>query len=327
MEFIILNEAIATEEQLLAAINSNVRTARLMSSEIEKLKQNTKKRGVMEPEITLESISEEQPQLPVQIDSSFEELVAFYYATIKDLTPEELEELPTELLPSKDDYQYERIMNRLTLEILKNIKEIKEYLKTEELSDEDADTLAEEIISEEEKLAVIKNHMEQTEEKQETTSQAPVQNNIIFVPTTGGNIRVLDELDKISPEYYARFFDLFQSIKDGTFKNEQRLRGDTNLAGLSVVRYFNIRVAYTRLDENNYAVLTAYIKKADRDKAVTTSLSSKYGDYKAVEPKLIANLQNPDFIDLNKQYEEELFNKLAPHTKKEAEVKTKKVGE
>ena len=38
MEFIILNLEEATEEQLLATINCNNRTARLMSSEIEKLK-------------------------------------------------------------------------------------------------------------------------------------------------------------------------------------------------------------------------------------------------------------------------------------------------
>ena len=80
----------------------------------------------------------------------------------------------------------------------------------------------EEIISEEEKIGIIKNHLTKNDEKEETITSKPHQNNLIFVPTTGGNIRVLDELDKISPEYYARFFELFQSIKDGTFKNEQR---------------------------------------------------------------------------------------------------------
>lgn len=327
MEYIVLNESTATEEQLLTAINANIRTARLMSSEIEKLKQTTKKREKEEAEITLEDNTEEQPKQVNPIDESFEELAYLYYATIKDLQPEELEEHAQELLPSKADYQYERIMNRLVLEILKNIKELKEYLKTEQLSDEDIDSLTEEIISEEEKIGIIKNHLTKNDEKEETITSKPHQNNLIFVPTTGGNIRVLDELDKISPEYYARFFELFQSIKDGTFKNEQRLRGDTNLAGLCVVRYFNIRVAYTRLEENNYAILTAYIKKADRDKAITTSLSSKYSDYKGIESKLIANLQNPEFMELNKQYEEELFNKLLPYTKTTPSVKSKKVGE
>lgn len=156
MEFIVLDINETTEEQLLATINANVKTAKLMSSEIKKLKQ------VSEKSKTLIKEDEEERQEQQQFihkekvkDDKFEDEVAYYYSAIKSLTAEELSEKITELLPSRDNRQYENILYRLQAEIMRNIKELKEFILTEQLSESDRNDLEEEMLSEQEKNMII----------------------------------------------------------------------------------------------------------------------------------------------------------------------------
>lgn len=328
MEIIKLDLDNVTEEQLLEAISKNNQTVRIMSSEITKLKQiGFSSKSIYQVASDDESydeastIEEDRPT----VDESFEETIKGYYSGIKGLTPEQLLGCISEVLPSQDDYQFERIINRLSLEVLRNIKEIKDYIATEDLSSQEISELEEEICAEEEKISVLQNYL--TQEVLEPKEETVEENTIIFVPTSGGNIRVLDELERIAPEYYGRFYELLQSIKNGTFKNDQRQRRNSNLTGVRIVRNFNTRVAYTRLNKNTYAVITAYIKKADSDKATTSSLVSKYSDYQSIEGSLIANLDNEEFMSLNKQYEQEIFTRLSQSSEKTSPNVKRKVGD
>lgn len=308
MEFIVLDLSNATEEQLRATIDCNSRTYRMMTSEISKLKKvaETARKVVRqeEPEEVVETV-ESKPT----IDEDFEHEIEYYFQALKELPEEELETEIETVLPSKRNYQYQRIMYRLKAEIIRNIKEIRDFLQEECLSLEEAE-LENEMALELKRLRLI--DQELLRKEHQTEEEIQVQNNLVFAPTLGGNIRILDEMEHIDPEYYERFAGLFQSIIDGTFKNVQRFSRNSDLAGLCEVKDFKTRVVFKRLDKNTYAVISAFIKKSDNDKGYRNMLSSRYSDYLQIESSLKQNLANEEFASMQQLYTEELFNIIAP---------------
>lgn len=324
MEFLVLDLTDATEDQIKAAIECNVRTARLMRAEVDKLKRiaasakKTKKPAIPAPQP--EEKAEEKPY----VDEDFEHEVEYYLSQLTELTLENIEDEIETVLPSRKHYQYERILNRLKLESLRCIKDIKDLLIEEGLSPEEITTFQDEYNLELKKIALINKALIPQEETLE--AEAPKENNLIFVPTTGGDIRILDEIDSIPYEYYERFAGLFQSIKDGTFKNVQRFTGNNELNGLCEVKDFKVRVIFVRLSKDSYAVISAFIKKSDNDKGYRAAVVKKYNDFQLVEDRLKQSLSNPDFMKAQKDYEQELFRKLSPSPEKTPVVK-KKGGE
>lgn len=323
MEFIVLDLDTATEDQIKAAIDCNNRTSRLMSSEIEKLKRvaETAKKG-KKPVVLQPEPKEEKKETSV-VDEDFENEVEYYLAQVKDLKLSNIEDEFEMSIPSRMHYQYERILNRLKLESIRLIKEIKELLVEEGLSLEDMNAFKEELDLELKKIELINKALEPVKENEE--SKTPQKNKLIFVPTAGGDIRILDEIDSIPYEYYDRFLGLFQSIKDGTFKNAQRFTGNNELNGLCEVKDFKVRVIFVRLSKDSYAVISAFVKKSDNDKAYRAAVVKKYSDFQQVESSLRQNVHNEEFLALHETYEKELFDKLSPSTK--TPVLKKKGGE
>ena len=308
MDFIILDLANVTEEQLKAAIDCNNRTYRMISSEIVKLKKVSESvRRVIESEKD-EDIFVNQEEKS-SLDDDFEQEVEYYYQALKELKEEELEDELITALPSKRNYQYQRIMYRLKAEIIRNIKEIKDFLREEGLTLEEAE-LTSEMTLELKRLSLLEQELSKQEQQIEVENQ--IQNCLVFAPTLSGNIRILDEMEHIDPEYYERFTGLFQSIIDGTFKNVRRFSRNSDLAGLCEVKDFKTRVVFKRLGKNTYAVISAFIKKSDNDKGYRNMVCSRYNDYLQIESSLKQNLTNEEFVSMQQFYTEELFNKIAP---------------
>ena len=308
MEFIVLDLSNATEEQLRATIDCNSRTYRMMTSEISKLKKvaETARKVVRqeEPEEVVETL-----ELKPTIDEDFEHEIEYYFQALKEVPEEELETEIETVLPSKRNYQYKRIMYRLKAEIVRSIKEIRDFIAEEGLLLEEAE-LEDEIALELKRIKLLDQELQKTE--QTTEEEIQTQNNLVFAPTLSGNIRILDEIEHIDSEYYERFNGLFQSIIDGTFKNVQRFSRNSDLAGLCEVKDFKTRVVFKRLDKNTYAVISAFIKKSDNDKGYRNMLSSRYSDYLQIESSLKQNLANEEFASMQQLYTEELFNIIAP---------------
>lgn len=322
MEYIVLDLDTATEEQLRTTIDCNARTARLMRSEIDKLRRVAEAAKKTKKPVIEES-QEEPEEKQDLIDADFEDEVEYYLSQLRELTIENIDDEITSALPSRKHYQYTRILNRLKLESIRNLKEIKDLLQEEGVSLDDLPEFQAEYNLELKKIALITKALEP---KQAETEQVEAkENNLIFVPTPGGDIRVLDEIDDIPAEYYDRFNGLFQSIKDGTFKNVRRFSSHNDLVGLCEVKDFKVRVIFVRLNHDSYAVISAFIKKSDNDKAYRASTIKKYFDYQNVENALISNLGNEEFMEMQKTYEQELFRKLS--TSEKAPVLKKKGGD
>ena len=251
-------------------------------------------------------------------DDSFEEEIYSYLKKLDKLSKENINEMIGKILPERDNYNYERIIYRLQLEIIKTIRDIEIFIRDEELTSEEVNLFLEEKKLEEQKLLYLKNALLPIEEK-----DLPVENTLIFIPTIGGSIRIINELEKMPLEYYPAFLELILSIKNGTFKNAKRFLNNDNITGILEVKGYQVRVLYERLAKNTYAVISAFIKKTTNDNGYRSSLDQKVSDYFAIKGTIKSLLENPEFLEENKMYEQEVFNILTS-TKEKTKEKVNK---
>ena len=298
-----------TEGELIEIIEDNTKTASFTREEIRKLKAAAKPKMTTPTIIVDNSKKEEQP---VVDRSDFEDEVEYYYSQVREIKPDNILEKLHLCVPKRTNKNYEKIILRLKLESLRNIREINEIIREYgSIEDpEDMKMFKDEIIFEQQKIAYYDQLLSPIKEEVEEIVEEETSNRMIFVPTNGGNIRILDEIDHIPDTFYESFVELFLSIKDGSFKNVKRFTNNNQITGLCEVKNPQVRVVFARLDENTYAIITAFVKKTQRDKAYSDNLKNKAADYKAISEILKRNLSNPEFLELHQQYEDELFRKL-----------------
>ena len=321
MNFRILDLTKATEQELLECIDKNIIVAKMYREEIARLK-------ALSSSIQLKSEVEEKQEVlqptptSKEKDEDFEDEVDYYFEAIHSLTSKELISHLEDFLPSKKNPSYKKLMYRIQAEILREIKEVKDFIALESLSPEEERELREEIALSELKIDKIIAFLNKKEE-QEIEAETIEENNLIFIPTQTGRIRVFDELESMPIEYYDELYDLFSSIKNSTFKGVKRFHGN-HLARVSEVKGKLMRVVFDRVDKNTYAILTMFAKKFDTSLAYRASLESVIQSYVPTRDTIIENLSNPEFVNLHKDLEIELMKKLSP-SKEKPPVKTKEV--
>lgn len=299
-----------TEQDIIDTIIQNNKIAVAMRSEIKKIEQANEKYQLNERKISNEKheILDNNDSEEVETND-FEDEVDYYFSLINSIyIDNKLKEKMSEVLPSKKNVNYKRLIIRLKMELLKNIKEIEELLEEEkdELTKSDLEEFKNEVIINSKKMKIIDNlNSEKTEIEEEVE-----ENNLFFATTSSGNIRVLEEIEAIPQEYYAGFVGLFNSIKDGTFKNVKRFTNNNRISGICEVKDYKIRVIFDRIGENDYAVISAFVKKTDKDKGYLDALYLKTEKYLYQKEEIKKNLDNKEYRELNKTYEKELFNRL-----------------
>lgn len=328
MELIILNLNNITEEELIEGIKKNNNTIQMTQNSIKSLKSKvTVSKEIETIETTPEiDIFENNAEIDEEIDD-LETEVDYYFTSINGLTDSEflLDDIAL-FLPSKKANNYNNIMLRIKLELLKNIKDVEDVIGSEQenLTKEDLCDFQEEIKLNQKKLELISKLESITDEE---TFEDNIENNLIFVPTSGGNIRIIDEISSMPVEFLDRFKGLFDSIIDGTFKNVKRFNSTNNRnSGMSEVRDYQVRVVFDRIGKHDYALVTAFIKKCDSDKGYLESLNLKIKNYEGQKEKLKNNLSNPEFIKLQSDYTKQLYNILNSNEKEQNNPTLKKGG-
>lgn len=307
-----------TEKELINIMDENRKKATFTRREITKLEKFSQE--TYQDNIPFEELAEEElfPQtVEVSEDTAFEDEISYYLEEMNNLTTDNLKERIRDILPEKSDYDYQKVLLRIMAELIKNIKENKEFIDSyrDSFTQDDLQVLREDTIQEQEKLGIITNILKE-KEIAEIKPKSQEKNNLILVPTSGGNIRVLEEISHIPVEYYECFIGLFNSIKDGTFKNMRRFQNHPIVAGISEVKDSQARVVYDRLDANNYAIITAFVKKTQNGTGYQEHLINRISNYKEQYQSLKDNLDNEEFIELQKDYEKELYRKLGTNSKK-----------
>mgnify|MGYP004506313789 CR=1 FL=1 len=159
MEFIMidLNEK-RTPEELFQVISENHQTSLLMDREIRKLKGLTNKNPKKEV-INEDSPAEKLTNSEEKIDIDLKEKVDYYYHLISSI--DEADDMEAQIrmnLPSPKTKDYESIVLRLKLELLKKIKDTVEFVKEAKdiFEEEDLEEYKEEIKLYQKKLEILK---------------------------------------------------------------------------------------------------------------------------------------------------------------------------
>ena len=328
MEFIILDldDEISSEE-IFEVISKNHNTSMLMDKEVKKLKELSSKstkrvendNKIPEKEMIYDEVDE--------VNSELDDKVDYYNYLISSIDDcEDLQDQIESSLPNPNTGDYKTIVLRLKLKLLKRIKETADFISEcrEEFDDEDLEEYKEEIRLCSKKLEILKSESNEEVNENKTSTK----NNFFFPVSSMGNIRVIDEIEKISkssPEFCSEFLELFQSIQDGSFKRVKRFLNNNKLVGISEVRGFKPRVVFDRIGKNDYAIITAFLKKCDNDRGYKDSLELKIQKYMSQRDNIVKKLNNPEYRALNEQYINELFGKLG-YNKEDSKSVEKRLG-
>lgn len=328
MEFIILDldDGISSKE-IFEVISENHKTSTLIDKEVKKLKELSSKstKRVEDDNKTPEKemIYDEADE----VNSELDDKVDYYNYLISSIDDcEDLQDQIESSLPNPNTGDYKTIVLRLKLKLLKSIKETADFISEcrEEFDDEDLEEYKEEIRLCSKKLEILKSESNEEVNENKTSTK----NNFFFPVSSMGNIRVIDEIEKISkssPEFCSEFLELFQSIQDGSFKRVKRFLNNNKLVGISEVRGFKPRVVFDRIGKNDYAIITAFLKKCDNDRGYKDSLELKIQKYMSQRDNIVKKLNNPEYRALNEQYTNELFGKLG-YNKEESKSIEKRLG-
>lgn len=321
LEFVILEDSDCfTIDDYLNAIEKNHAIAVRMKDEIKSLKDSSFSISKMNSNNdSSEKITSEYFNLDNDDEYSLDDTVNFYLSLLDSISDCDFKAgMISYALPSKMSYNYEIVIARICAEYLRQIKEIEELIFTEKesLTGDDLNQFKNEIIALNNRINTIK------EEKNLTSDESEkVHNNLIFVPTTSGNIRVFSDLESIPSEYYEGFNGLFESIIDGSFKNVKRFVNNDKFNGMYEVKDFKIRVVFDRIGKNDYAIITAFVKKTNVDKSYLTKLEISAKNYLSFKDYLKSSLSDQQFIDKNNDYKDELFKILSKSKGKAKEKK------
>ena len=235
MEFIILDldDEISSEE-IFEVISKNHKTSMLMDKEVKKLKELSSNKDKKVEKASQTSEKEMMCNDVDEVNSELDDKVDYYNYLISSIDDcDDLKEQIESSLPNPNTSDYKMIVLRLKLKLLKRIKETADFIAEcrEEFDDDDLEEYKEEIRLCSKKLEILKS--ESNEEINE--NKISTKNNFFFPISSMGNIRVIDEIEKISksgPEFCSEFLELFQSIQDGSFKRVRRFLNNNKIVGI-----------------------------------------------------------------------------------------------
>ena len=294
-------------DEMISLLDRKRRTAEIKREEINKLSSAIKSIETNKTE-TSEEVLDIDFNDEVEEDN-FEEEVEYYISEFFSLKKYDKDSI-IDVLPSPNNYDYERIVLRIIAELTHDIKDLKEIVITDSsnMSIDDLNEYKDEIISSYNKVSILKEILF-TEEK--TEEQEDKKNKLIFVPIKGSEkIRVFEELKDVPDEECEGFIELLESIKNGTFKNIRRFVNNESLNGALEVKGYQVRILFQRLSKDCYAIISMFIKKQQNDSGYRKSLKLKYIEYKDMEKSLKESIKDPDFMKKQQEYEEELFKRL-----------------
>ena len=321
MDFKFVDVDYLSEEELIQVLNYNHRVYLMKKEEISRLQSATLFDDVKNKVDKNCKIG--KTKIEKNKDSFFEEEVDYYLSDFLDLSEEELDTSKLqEVLPVRKNYNYKKILLRIIAEVNREIKEIHEVILSDSsFSESELCDFKDDIRILQKRINCLKKELSM---KNDITEEEEIKNKIIFVPTSSGNLRVLDEISNIPEEYYEGFLGLFKSIQDGTFKNIRRFVNNETLKGALEVKDFKIRVVFVRLARDTYAVLTAFTKKNDNDNGYRKPIEIKMGSFRKIHKKLQEQLNNPEFIKYHEDALEELFRILKKDEQKGVDSYDKK---
>ncbi|MCI8460497.1 MAG: hypothetical protein HFE81_03795 [Bacilli bacterium] len=313
MYFDVINEEKVNSSELLALIERNNVKAKTLREQINRLKVNPVT-DVFDLSVIDDTKSEDNFNDESLEEEEFEDEVEYFLEGYRLLDRDFSRDDLLAVLPSRKSYYFKKIIIRFQAEAMKEIKDINDFINEEKdsIDNSELEEFRREIEQIDKKKRLLKEVL--LEKEEDTLEVESVHNKIVLVPTLAGNIIIIDDIEHIPNEFYASFLELINSIIDGTFKGVKRFSGNY-LNGFCEVRGYQVRVIFSRLDKNCYALITAFIKKTDNNREYQEFLKNKVWEFRGIEDSLKTKISSSEFMGINDFYVEELFNILGSGTK------------
>lgn len=225
---------------------------------------------------------------------------------------DEIIEAILDTFPSCENKNYSSIVNRIKLELLKEIHEL-DMMLIEEDTKNDVDFIHE-VNEEKGKLDEFIEAIHYIQkEKSEVQIEKSIhkENNLIFLETPTGSIYAENDLYSISEEYYQSFKELLLTIKRGTFKNVRNFNSTHRVLNhISEVKDFKTRIVFERLANNTYVIIDVFVKKCNSDTGYRDALVNRVEYYKRNKSYLQEMIKDEKYLERNRKIEENLLNGL-----------------
>ena len=298
-------------EESIELLNSKRKTADFQRKEIEKIMKAIETANNRVEEVCEIEKEEKEEDIEIDEDIDFEEEANYYFNEFEKLKEYDKESIE-EILPPINYYNYERIVCRIIAKLSREIKYINEMIIATS-SKQELELLKEDVITINDKRNTLK---QMIQERYTEKTEERITNTLIFVPMNNNSekFRVEDEIKDIPGEERYKFIELFDSIKDGTFKNMRRFANNDKLDGLVEVRGDQVRVAFIRLSKSCYAIISMFMKKQQNDNGYRKALKNKYSEYKNMEEIIKGKIKEEDYILKNKEFEEKLYEELSKNS-------------
>lgn len=304
------NMADMSVEEVISFLDAKRMQADTKREEIKKLRS-----AIESTKIKITEVEETEERKDVinsnESDSDFEKEVEYYlseFINLKDYNKDNI----IDVLPSRNNYNYERIVLRIMAEITHDIKDINEFIITDSSSmkKSDLEEYKEELTDLLGKRKLLKEILFTAIDEDDDTIDRS--NKLIFIPIKNSDkLRIFDEIKDVPEEEREAFIELFDSIKNGTFKNIRRFVNNEALNGALEVKGYQIRILFQRLSKDCYAIISMFVKKTQNDSGYRNAIKQRYAEYKSIEKTLKENIQDPEFIKKNKEIEEEVYRLLS----------------
>lgn len=247
---------------------------------------------------------------PLQCD------VDSYMEKIKNFN--DINELET-ILPSRDNEQFQNIVNMIIIKLLyrekvEKINFIHEYQEEEPSISDFFDVELEDIDCKIETLLDYEN----TSVDEEKNFDGKTDNKVVFLKNSFGEPMILSSL-KGYDEYYDSFLELINSIIDGTFKNKRTFLNNNKIVDLMEVKGFKTRILFSRLKNNIFVIMPAFVKKCDTDLRHRNLIQNISQMYQSQKDELLNLVDSEEFMQQEEQYLDELLKTL--EEKKKVNVK------
>lgn len=293
-------------EEILSFLDAKRISAEKKREEIKKLRSAIESTKIVKTN-TFEEVKEEI-STEKEDNDDFEKEVEYYLSDFMSLESYDKESIE-DVLPSRSNYNYEKIVLRIMAEITHDIRDINEIIHSDDypIDWQELVEYKEELLS----LTNKRNTLKEILLFKEDEVVDEKKNKLIFLPIKGTDeYRIFDELKYIPQEEYEGFLELFESIKNGTFKNARRFTNNVDLNGALEVKGHQIRVVYKRLSKDCYGIVSMFMKKTQNSTEYRATLINRYSEYKSIEKELKENIKDPDFILKNQEIEDKLFSEL-----------------
>lgn len=215
-----------------------------------------------------------------------------------------------EILPDRDNIESENIINSILVNLYKEKVETINFIRENEADMDEISSLFEDELdlldSIMESLIDYKNN---TEINSFVSPTIDTTNRIIFMKNSSNEPMIFQNI-KGYEEYYDSFLELLESIVDGTFKNMRVFVNNNKLTNMIEVKDFKTRIQFTRLKDNIFVIISAFIKKCDTDLRHRNFISNCSQNYQSQKNELLNNIEDEDYMNKEAEFLEELRNTL-----------------